>query len=32
MAENITGTELQLPDNPRAEIIEALGAQYNLIK
>lgn len=32
MAEKITGKELQLPDNPRAEIIEALGAQYNLIK
>jgi phosphoribosylaminoimidazole-succinocarboxamide synthase len=32
MAEKITGTKLKLPDNPRAEIIEALGAPYNLIK
>ncbi|MFT7490745.1 MAG: phosphoribosylaminoimidazole-succinocarboxamide synthase [Pseudohongiellaceae bacterium] len=32
IAATITGKKLILPENPRAEIIDILGAQYNLIK
>lgn len=31
MAEKITGQQIQLPDNPQAEIINILRNQYNLI-
>ncbi len=31
IAEKITGQKLQLSDNPKAEIIETLAAQFNLI-
>jgi phosphoribosylaminoimidazole-succinocarboxamide synthase len=32
IAATIIGKKLTLPENPRAEIIDVLGAQYNLIK
>jgi phosphoribosylaminoimidazole-succinocarboxamide synthase len=31
IAETIIGKKLQLPENPRSEIIDTLSAEYNLI-
>jgi phosphoribosylaminoimidazole-succinocarboxamide synthase len=31
IAETITGKKIQLPENPRQEIIDTLSTQYNLV-